>query len=127
MSITFTTVDTPLLMVKGTGLTPMQRIIKRAMDLVLCGIAMIPAAPVMLIIAAAIKIEDGGPVFYKQRRCTRDNREFNILNLRWMQVVYELHKIQAIIQDVVCRGRTRFLPLSDFRHSTAGFAGVFAA
>lgn len=45
--------DTPLLMVKGTGLTPMQRIIKRAMDLVLCGIAMIPAAPVMLVVAAA--------------------------------------------------------------------------
>ena len=56
-----------------------QRIIKRAMDLVLCGIAMIPAAPVMLIIAAAIKIEDGGPVFYKQKRMTRGGREFEIL------------------------------------------------
>ena len=32
------------LMVKGTGLTPVQRIIKRAMDLVLCGIAMIHGA-----------------------------------------------------------------------------------
>ena len=78
--------DTPLLMVKGTGLTPMQRIIKRAMDLVLCGIAMIPAAPVMLIIAAAIKIEDGGPVFYKQKRMTRGGREFEILKFRSMIV-----------------------------------------
>lgn len=78
--------DTPLLMVKGTGLTPMQRIIKRAMDLVLCGIAMIPAAPVMLVIAAAIKIEDGGPVFYKQKRMTRGGREFEILKFRSMIV-----------------------------------------
>lgn len=64
----------------------MQRIIKRAMDLVLCGIAMIPAAPVMLIIAAAIKIEDGGPVFYKQKRMTRGGREFEILKFRSMIV-----------------------------------------
>ena len=78
--------DTPLLMVKGTGLTPVQRIIKRAMDLVLCGIAMIPVAPVMLIIAAAIKIEDGGPVFYKQKRLTRGGREFEILKFRSMIV-----------------------------------------
>ena len=63
-----------------------QRIIKRAMDLVLCGIAMIPAAPVMLIIAAAIKIEDGGPVFYKQKRMTRGGREFEILKFRSMIV-----------------------------------------
>ena len=43
-----------------------------------------------------------------------------------MEVVHELHKIQVIIQDVVCRGRTRFPLHSDFRHSIAGFAGVFA-
>ena len=78
--------DTPLLMVKGTGLTPMQRVIKRTMDLVLCGIAMIPAAPIMLIVAAAIKIEDGGPVFYKQKRLSRGGREFEILKFRSMIV-----------------------------------------
>ena len=78
--------DTPLLMVKGTGLTPMQRIIKRAMDLVLCGIAMIPAAPVMLIIAAAIKIEDGGPVFYNAPRVGKDGVDFKMYKLRSMRV-----------------------------------------
>ena len=78
--------DTPLFMVKGNGLTPMQRIIKRAMDLVLCGIAMIPAAPIMLVVAAAIKLEDGGPVLYKQKRLTRGGREFEILKFRSMIV-----------------------------------------
>ena len=78
--------DTPLLMVKGTGLSPMQRILKRTMDIVLCSIAMIVAAPVMLVIAAAIKLEDGGPVFYKQDRMTRHGREFKILKFRSMIV-----------------------------------------
>ncbi len=78
--------DTPLLLVKGTGLTPAQRVAKRMMDLVLCGIAMIPAAPIMLIIAAAIKLEDGGPVFYKQKRMTKYGREFDILKFRSMIV-----------------------------------------
>ncbi len=78
--------DTPLLLVKGTGLTPAQRVVKRGMDILLCGIAMIPAAPIMLVIAAAIKLEDGGPVFYKQKRMTQWGREFEILKFRSMIV-----------------------------------------
>ena len=78
--------DTPLMLVKGTGLSPIQRILKRAMDVVLCSLAMIVAAPVMLIVAAAIKLEDGGPVFYRQDRLTRNGREFAILKFRSMIV-----------------------------------------
>ena len=78
--------DTPLLLVKGTGLTPAQRVAKRAMDIVLCSIAMIPAAPIMLVVAAAIKLEDGGPVFFRQKRMTRHGREFEILKFRSMIV-----------------------------------------
>ena len=47
---------------------------------------MIPAAPVMLLVALAIKLEDGGPVFYKQMRMTLDGREFGILKFRSMIV-----------------------------------------
>ena len=78
--------DTPLLLVKGTGLSPAQRVVKRGVDILLCGIAMIPAAPIMLIVAAAIKIEDGGPVFYRQKRMTQWGREFDILKFRSMIV-----------------------------------------
>ena len=78
--------DTPLLLVKGTGLTPAQRVAKRGMDILLCGIAMIPAAPIMLVIAAAIKLEDGGPAFYRQKRMTQWGREFDILKFRSMIV-----------------------------------------
>ncbi len=78
--------DTPLLLVKGTGLTPAQRVVKRSMDIILCSIAMIPAAPVMAIVALAIKLEDGGPVFFKQKRMTRFGREFEIMKFRSMIV-----------------------------------------
>ena len=78
--------DTPLLLVKGKGLTLSQRIVKRLMDVVLCTIAVILLSPVFLIVAIAIKIEDGGPVFYKQTRVTRDGKEFDILKFRSMIV-----------------------------------------
>ncbi len=78
--------DTPLLLVKGTGLSSMQLLVKRIMDLVICLIAMIPAAPIMLLVALAIKIEDGGPVFYKQKRMSLDGKVFEILKFRSMIV-----------------------------------------
>lgn len=78
--------DTPLLLVKGTGLTSVQRLVKRTMDLALCLLAMIPAAPIMLLVALAIKLEDGGPVFYKQARMSLDGKVFDILKFRSMIV-----------------------------------------
>ena len=78
--------DTPLLLVKGTGLNLEQRFLKRAMDVVLCSIAMVVAAPIMLVVAIAIKMEDGGPVFFKQKRATIDGKTFEILKFRSMIV-----------------------------------------
>ena len=78
--------DTPLLLVRGTGLTPVQRIVKRTMDIILSLLALIITAPIMVVVAIAIKLEDGGPVFYKQKRVTRNGREFDILKFRSMIV-----------------------------------------
>ena len=78
--------DTPLLLVKGTGLTPMQRFFKRLLDLAICLPAVIVAAPIMLVVAVAIKLEDGGPVFFKQDRATLNGNVFSILKFRSMIV-----------------------------------------
>ena len=78
--------DTPLLLVKGTGLTPAQRVMKRAMDIVLSSLALLVFAIPMALVAVAIKLEDGGPVFFKQKRMTRGGREFDILKFRSMIV-----------------------------------------
>ena len=78
--------DTPLLLVRGAGLTLIQRALKRAMDIVLCLLAMVVALPIMLIVALAIKLDDGGPVFYKQKRATLNGKTFEILKFRSMIV-----------------------------------------
>lgn len=78
--------DTPLLLVKGKGLTAPQRFFKRTMDIVFCSIALVVFLPVMLGIALAIKLEDGGPVFFRQKRATVNGKEFDIIKFRSMIV-----------------------------------------
>ncbi len=63
-----------------------QRCIKRAGDLFLSTLALIILSPVFLITAAAIKLEDGGPVFYRQERVTYGGRIFEVLKFRSMRV-----------------------------------------
>jgi polysaccharide biosynthesis protein PslA len=60
------------------------RAIKRLMDLSLSLGALVTLAPLFLIVAIAIKFEDGGPVFFLQRRVGRGNRFFNIYKFRSM-------------------------------------------
>lgn len=76
--------DTPLILCRNEGLSPEQRFFKRCFDLLIAGLLMLLFAPVMLVCAAAIRLEDGGPVFYRQRRLTRDGKEFEMLKFRSM-------------------------------------------
>ncbi len=61
-------------------------VIKRLCDLLLSGLALVLLSPVMLVTALAIKMTDGGPVFYRQVRLTQDGREFEMLKFRSMKV-----------------------------------------
>ena len=56
------------------------------MDIVLSFLAIVVFAIPMAAVAVAIKLEDGGPVFFKQKRMTRGGREFDILKFRSMIV-----------------------------------------
>jgi exopolysaccharide biosynthesis polyprenyl glycosylphosphotransferase len=78
--------DTPFLLSKGYTLSFDQRFMKRTMDLVLSIPLLVVASPFMLLTALAIKLYDRGPVFYKQVRCTRYGREFEIYKFRSMIV-----------------------------------------
>ena len=65
---------------------PMEyRIMKRAFDIVLSGIALVLLSPIFAVVALMVKI-DGGPALYKQVRLTKDGREFRILKFRSMCV-----------------------------------------
>ena len=59
---------------------------KRALDIVLSLGALVLTAPVLLIAAIAIKLEDGGPVLFRQRRVGQEGRQFLVHKLRTMIV-----------------------------------------
>jgi len=61
------------------------RFSKRMFDIAVSGVALLLLSPVLLGAAALIKLEDGGPVFFRQRRLGRGNRFFRIYKLRSMR------------------------------------------
>ena len=59
---------------------------KRLVDIVLSGIALIPLSVVYLILAIAIKMDDPGPVFFKQKRVGLNKTHFEIMKFRTMKM-----------------------------------------
>jgi lipopolysaccharide/colanic/teichoic acid biosynthesis glycosyltransferase len=57
---------------------------KRAMDVALAGLAMIPAAPLMALAAVAIRLETPGHPIYRQRRVGLHGHQFDVVKLRTM-------------------------------------------
>ncbi len=78
--------DSPMYLNRNYGLSLEQEALKRCLDLVVTVPALLLCAPILLLTALAIKLEDGGPVFFRQQRCTKDGRVFNILKFRSMIV-----------------------------------------
>ena len=64
----------------------LQLVLKRLMDIVISGSALLVIWPVLLIVAIAIKIDDPGPVFYRQVRVGRGGKTFRIFKFRTMVV-----------------------------------------
>lgn len=81
--------DTPLLLFRNQGLTLGQSFFKRLMDIAIAVVGLIVATPIMVIIAFAVKLYDGGPVFYKQERLTKDSQTFHIYKFRSMIIESE--------------------------------------
>ncbi len=76
--------DVMMLRYKSKGLSDEQRFYKRLCDLVICIPAVIILTPLMILEAVAIKLEDGGSVFYSQERTTIDGKLFKVLKFRTM-------------------------------------------
>lgn len=79
-------IDTPLYLSRNLGMSFWQRFWKRVVDVAFCGLAVVILSPVFLITALAIKLEDKGPVFFRQERVTKDGKHFMILKFRSMIV-----------------------------------------
>lgn len=65
---------------------PEYKLIKRLFDVLLSVLILVISSPVMLVTALIIKATDGGPVFYKQDRLTKDGKVFRLIKFRSMRV-----------------------------------------
>ena len=77
-------IDTPLFKMNKLGPSHTERIIKRSIDLFGSIVLLILSSPIMLIISIAIKIQDGGDVFFKQKRLTKNGKVFELVKFRSM-------------------------------------------
>ena len=90
--------DSPMLLTREYSLTVEERFFKRAIDIICALILLVVTSPFMLFTALAIKIYDGGPVLYKQVRCTLNQREFKILKFRSMRTDAEKDGVARLAQ-----------------------------
>ena len=78
--------DTPLAQVSGAVSDERRAAVKRMQDLMIASLGLLVAAPAMLAVAIAIKLEDGGPVFFRQRRHGFNNETIVVWKFRSMKV-----------------------------------------
>jgi lipopolysaccharide/colanic/teichoic acid biosynthesis glycosyltransferase len=74
---------------------------KRALDVMLSAFGLLASAPLWVVLAAAIKVEDAGPIFYGQDRVGRGGRHFRALKFRSMRPDAEAltGAVQATVAD----------------------------
>jgi exopolysaccharide biosynthesis polyprenyl glycosylphosphotransferase len=73
------------LTLKPARLSPAQRLVKRSMDLVLSGFALLITLPVLLVVSVLIKATSRGPVLFRQDRVTEAGRTFRMYKFRTMR------------------------------------------
>ena len=59
---------------------------KRVLDIVLAGAALLALVPLMLLVAGAVRLEDGGPAIFRQVRVGRDQHRFTLMKFRSMPI-----------------------------------------
>ncbi len=79
--------DKPMVSAVMRDLTFEQRFVKRAMDIVISLVGIILTGPIMLGAAVLIKMEDGGKVFFRQKRATKGGKLFDVYKFRTMTEV----------------------------------------
>ncbi|MFA7306184.1 MAG: undecaprenyl-phosphate glucose phosphotransferase [Hyphomicrobium sp.] len=75
-------------------LSERNRLLKSLLDFVVAGIALTLLAPLLALIALAIKLDSPGPVFFRQRRYGQNNAVFRIFKFRTMTVAEDGENVQ---------------------------------
>jgi lipopolysaccharide/colanic/teichoic acid biosynthesis glycosyltransferase len=77
--------DVSLFELTSLGLRAEQKALKRFFDIVISALALLITSPIVLVAAIAIKLDDGGSIFFKQNRATRGGKIFSVYKLRTMK------------------------------------------
>ena len=97
-SSTFEDVDgLTLLGVRHYGVSRSSALLKRLMDVLGASAALLLLAPLLLMLAVAVKVDSRGPVFFRQRRIGRRGDVFSMLKFRSM--VREAEEIKSVLLD----------------------------
>lgn len=91
--------NVPVLAYSSADKSTLTLFVKRLIDIVASALMLLVACPVMLCVALAIKLEDKGPVFYKQKRLTKDAKVFEIIKFRSMRVDAEKDGVARLASD----------------------------
>ena len=106
--------DTPLLLSRNLGLSIEQQWMKRCEDIVVSLLMLVLFSPVFLIASIGIKCTDGGPIFYKQERLTKDGKVFMIYKFRTMVIDAE-KKLGPVLAS---QNDPRILPVGRYLRAT---------
>lgn len=108
----------PMMDLRAPALSEYQRMIKRAFDLLLTLAVMPFVLPVIGAVALAIKLDDGGPVFYRPKRVGENGRYFEMIKFRTM--VVNADQLRHLVEKTDEQGRLVFKHASDPRVTRVG-------
>ena len=92
-------VDTPVYRLANYGPSQIEKIVKRIFDIFFSLVLLLITSPIILLTAIIIKLQDGGPVFYKQVRLTQYGRTFKIIKFRSMKVDAEKDGVARLASE----------------------------
>jgi putative colanic acid biosysnthesis UDP-glucose lipid carrier transferase len=104
----------PLIALCETPLHGTRGVSKRLTDLILATLILIPAAPLMLLVALLVKLTSEGPAIFKQRRYGLDGREITVYKFRTMKVTEDGDAIRQ-----ATRSDSRITPLGRILRRTS--------
>lgn len=116
-----------------------QRAVKRATDVLIASAGAVVLFPVLVAISAAIKLDDGGAIFFRQQRVGRDGRLFDVVKFRTMaavapkdadataaradagddSVALQLDEVAKLVEDVKRQGEARTTRVGRFLRKTS--------
>lgn len=94
----------PLLGLPPNPASPVARALKRTIDLVVSGVALIVLAPLFAYIALRIRLDSDGPVFFRQTRLGTNMKEFTALKFRTMKVGTDQSVHRAAVRTASLEG-----------------------